>query len=663
MVVIFSCKIDVLEVVRTDDTLNQVLSRFSATTPRAKEERRSSSLSAKAIESTTMGSGNIFSCPRILFPSWTATDLLNCQSQDYAPLLGLPRTIRTEALSNSAVCESDYFKKSLNVALDVFAKFRERQGDGVLDFDSEFAVANGGRLASLNWVPREQKHLTTKEIEIKLHAIDLNFKCRLGCPLRAVNDIPCQDEGAGTEDAGMIRRVGPGVRTLRPGDPVMTIKAGIFTAHAIILKKLYVQIPDNISFGDAAAMSTVFLTVAESMFNVAHLEKVQREAWVFAIQLAKAGTAMYATVRKGEKVKFLIDKFNIPRRRTYQHHDTRFVEGATRETNGRGVDVALNFLSSFSLSAGDGPDDICFVGEVESLGCAVEPFKVSVVNKEDVDRAIQLATNLKGILQTSMVLCDEAFSRLAYEDWNMATLPKVRYTWNLHETTRETGTKPDFFSSMRGTTGIVVQSNYASANTCLGSFAPYQTGFELRASHVDQRAVQDAGHVNDETLVKRMNLASTNDVSECELLEALGRKDGRITAYHNASTESDDGSGASSDFLEILLSQAQTKPSILKSRDVGGTLLIEISKRLFMFLRKSEHDPDVSTSLAALDLDSLVGVEMRSWWQKKREEGTQPYTKHNRRSDAPSMSVIYWSNGIISQRLGPGNTLDIFGRR
>lgn len=54
---------------------------------------------------------------------------------------------------------------------------------------------------------------------------------------------------------------------------------------------------------------------------------------------------MYATVGKGEKVKLLMDGFNIPRSRTYLHHDTRFVEGATRETNHRGVDVALNFLS------------------------------------------------------------------------------------------------------------------------------------------------------------------------------------------------------------------------------------------------------------------------------------------------------------------------------
>lgn len=44
------------------------------------------------------------------------------------------------------------------------------------------ASARGGRLASLNWVPREQKHLTSEEIEIKLHAIDLNFKVSTSPP-------------------------------------------------------------------------------------------------------------------------------------------------------------------------------------------------------------------------------------------------------------------------------------------------------------------------------------------------------------------------------------------------------------------------------------------------------------------------------------------------
>lgn len=117
--------------------------------------------------------------------------------------------------------------------------------------------------------------------------------------------------------------------------------------------------------------------------------------------------------------------------------------------------------SSFSLSAGDGPDVVHFVGEVESIGCAVELVRVSVVNKEDVARDIQRTMNLKGILQIPMVLCDEAFSRMAYEDWSTATLPKVRGTWNFHDIAWHVSIKLDFFirlTSMSGSTGPAGQS-------------------------------------------------------------------------------------------------------------------------------------------------------------------------------------------------------------
>ncbi|KAL7916704.1 polyketide synthase [Trichoderma velutinum] len=785
----------------------------------------------------------------------------SCQNPDYAQVVGLARTIRTEALLDFAVCEVDDFEKSLNVAVDVFAKFQERQGDGVLDPDYEFAVVSGvvhvprgypfvlqdelkteagaedqlvleaskpGRLTSLNWVPHERRDLKSEEVEIELHAMGLNFKDVLG----ALNVIPYPDEGLGTEGAGIIRRVGSGVQTLKPGDRVMALKAGIFTTHAIVPEKLCVQIPDSLSFDDAATMATVFSTTVESFFNVAHLEKGQSVlihsatggVGISAIQLAKmVGAEIYATVGNEEKVKFLMDKFNIPRNRIFQSHDTSFVEGVMRETNGRGVDVALNSLSGellhatwrcvaefgtmveigkrdllggsklemdaflagrtysgvyldlmvvkrmdrikknlesivefynqghitpirpiqifdaesaqeafrvmqqgshlgklvislrhsdsrlkidtqatiairepklehsasyllagglgglgrsiarylvehnarrlvfLSRSAGDGPEDADFVRELESLGCAVELVKGSVVNKDDVARAIQLAPNLKGILQASMVLRDETFSRLSYEDWNTATLPKVRGTWNLHEITSQAGIALDFFillSSMSGTTGLAGQSNYASANTFLDSFVQYRAGLGLHASCIDLGAVQDAGYVaNDEALLKRMNLANTNGVSERELLEAVGRailtspvksepgagfvdnntfvlgilttvplgsqesrafwkKDRRIAVYHNASMESDDGSGASSDVLKSFLAKAKVEPSILKTNEAVETLAIEIGKRLFMFLLKSEDDLDVSTSLAALGLDSLVGVEMRSWWRQ-----------------------------------------------
>ncbi|KAF3065727.1 Compactin diketide synthase mokB [Trichoderma lentiforme] len=556
IVIILSGKIDVLKILRTHEILNQieqVTEVVCGIVPRwwcdavdgrsgkpyispAQWELELKAVAFAVLDSVSFDSEEHNQLDAIMMAK-PSVEPASCQSQDYALPVGLSRTIRTEALSNSAVCEADDFENSLNVALDVFAKFQERQGDDVLDSDSEFAVANGprraddrngsrgspsargGRLASLNWVPHEQKHLTSEEIEIKLHAIDLNFK-----------DAPQE-------------------------------------------------------------LSMTYL--------------VQVKVWAQKMPLAKKVRAvMYATVGKGEIVEFPMDRFNIPRSRTYQHHDTRFVEGATREINGRGVDVALTSLPGELLQAtwrcvaefgimvetsyaDDGSEDVDFVRKLESLSCAVELVRVSEINKEDVARAIQLATNLKGILQTSMVLCDEVFSSMACEDWSTATLPMVRGTWNLHNITCQVSIKYDFLillSPMSGATGLAGQSNYASASTSLSSFVQYRTALGIRTSCIDQRAVQNAGPVNDETLLKRMHLASTNGVSERELLEAIGRaillpsfksesgailvdnnilvlgiltstplgrqesrafceKDGRMAVYHNPSMKCGDGPG------------------------------------------------------------------------------------------------------------------------
>lgn len=126
-----------------------------------------------------------------------------------------------------------------------------------------------------------------------------------------------------------------------------------------------------------------------------------------------------------------------------------------------------------------------------------------------------------------MVLCNEAFFRMAYESWGMAILPKVRGTWDLHDIACQASIKLDFFvrlSSMTGSMGLAGLPNYASATAYLDSFVQYKTALGLRASCIDLGAIQDAGCVaNDEPLLKRRKLANTSRVSDCELLEAIGR--------------------------------------------------------------------------------------------------------------------------------------------
>jgi NADPH:quinone reductase-like Zn-dependent oxidoreductase len=63
------------------------------------------------------------------------------------------------------------------------------------------------------------------------------------------------------------------------------------------------------------------------------------------------GAEIYTTVGNEEKVKHLMETFGLPRNRIFNSRDTSFVGDIMRETNGEGVDLALNSLSGELLHA------------------------------------------------------------------------------------------------------------------------------------------------------------------------------------------------------------------------------------------------------------------------------------------------------------------------
>ncbi|KAF4976126.1 hypothetical protein FZEAL_7145 [Fusarium zealandicum] len=330
------------------------------------------------------------------------------------------------------------------------------------------------------------------------------------------------------------------------------------------------------------------------------------------------------------------------------------------------VEQGARRLVFMSRSAGSGPEDGDTVGELESMGCHVDLVRGSVVSKDDVCRAIAQAPNLKGIIQASMVLRDDNFIRMSLDHWNQAVAPKVTGTWNLHDATVEAGVNLDFFvlfSSMSGVTGQAGQANYAGANTFLDTFVQYRAGLGLACSALDIGAVQDVGYVSqDEALLKRMRAVSAHGITEPELMEALTaailipqsssgtkvsdeeyidrhtiglglsthvplnskesrafwRKDRRMAVYHNnASKSAAETAGTSgSDGLKSFLARAKSDTSILKTDESANLLAIEIGKKLFSFLLRSDEDLNTTVPLSQLGMDSLVGVEMRSWWRQ-----------------------------------------------
>jgi acyl carrier protein len=325
----------------------------------------------------------------------------------------------------------------------------------------------------------------------------------------------------------------------------------------------------------------------------------------------------------------------------------------------------LIYLSRSANSTSEEHQD--FLREVESMGCKVELVQGSVSSADDVRKAVDAGNgNLKGILQMSMVLCDRAFTRMTLEEWNTATAPKIEGTWNLHNSTLAVGANLDFFvlfSSISGVIGQPGQANYAGANTFLDAFVQYRTALGLPGSVVDIGAVQEVGYVaNNEVLLRRLKTSGAYGiVSEQGVLDsmaaamtclsngttassngrstficrrnfvlglqsrmslrnpdnrAIWKKDVRMAQFHNHVGEIGDAAGATNDVLKSFLAKARHDAALLKAPGTATLLTTEIGKKLFSFLLKPEEDLDISASLATLGMDSLVAIEMRTWWKQ-----------------------------------------------
>lgn len=338
------------------------------------------------------------------------------------------------------------------------------------------------------------------------------------------------------------------------------------------------------------------------------------------------------------------------------------------------VEHGARHLIFLSRSAGVSLEDQQFAVELNSMGCAVEMVRGSVVAREDVTRALAAADESKplaGVVQMSMVLRDTNFANMTLEEWNTATAPKIQGTWNLHEAMQASGLKPDFFvlfSSISGVLGNVGQSNYAAANTFLDAFVQFRQRQGLACSAIDIGAMEGAGYLFENAeLLRKMQGTGWRSVKEEELLEALEaamlprldgdekvaedtqrssiivdkhnmllgiapdpplsspnssarlRKDARMAVWHNVSVgQSSSGSGAGSDQADTLrtfLASAKADPALFKTPDTAVLLAREIGKKLFALLLKPDQEPTISSTLADAGLDSMIAVEMRAWWK------------------------------------------------
>ncbi|KAF1830190.1 hypothetical protein BDW02DRAFT_633855 [Decorospora gaudefroyi] len=310
--------------------------------------------------------------------------------------------------------------------------------------------------------------------------------------------------------------------------------------------------------------------------------------------------------------------------------------------------------------AGQSDADQAFISELKSMGINVATVRGSINELEDVARAVAEArVLLKGVLQMTAVQADENFARLTKEQWDYSLGPKVTGTWNLHHATA--GIPLDFFvlfSSMSAVIGLPGQANYASGNSFLDAFVQYRNNLGLACSSVDIGPVSDVGFLSDRSsLLQTAILTGFKTLQEQEMLDSIAlsmmakipdssqrgsvffdpnvfvlglestmpltspanravwKKDRRMAIYHN-----DSGSAvdivSSSDQLKTYIANARADTAVLKTPEAATYFAEEIGKRLFGLLLKDDRELNTSLALTDLGLDSLVAIELRTWWKQ-----------------------------------------------
>ncbi|KAI0101373.1 hypothetical protein GGR51DRAFT_530505 [Nemania sp. FL0031] len=313
---------------------------------------------------------------------------ISCFDPRYSQVIGLARTLRSEMQLDFATCEIDSFESEPELLVRVYEKFRERWRSETMKPELEYAIKDGavhvgryypfslkdqmmvsslndrvvldvdipGRLNTLRWAKVPCEGLGPTDVEIEVHAVGLNFKDIFV----AMGFIELPTRQLGLEAAGIVKRVGHGVNTVKVGDRICCMNSQSFSSILVSPQDLCIRIPDPISFDEAATMLVSFATAIHSLVNVGRLEKGQSVlihsacggVGLAAIQVAKMlGAEIFTTVSTDEKAAYLLDNYGIPKNRIFDSRSSSFLQGVMRETDNKGVDVVLNSLSGELLHA------------------------------------------------------------------------------------------------------------------------------------------------------------------------------------------------------------------------------------------------------------------------------------------------------------------------
>lgn len=238
---------------------------------------------------------------------------------------------------------------------------------------------------------------------------------------------------------------------------------------------------------------------------------------------------------------------------------------------------------------------------------------------------------------------------MTYEQYSTVIESKLDGAWNFHNAL--SNQKLDFFvalSSAAGAVGNRGQAAYSAANTFLNAFTQYRRSLNLPAACLDLTAVSDAGYLAENAAAAAevsRNLGS-DTICEAEVLALLGAAiTGKLESCNGHVITGMRVSGHSAPpfwtpdakfkhlrlAYESSLSSSISAPVSFNAQLRAAKTVEEaedvvrrgLCNKLPSVLMLEEEDMDVTRSLSAYALDSLVAIEVRNYITREFEANLQ----------------------------------------